>query len=139
MSIKNWKATLIYPIYLLGNGSNGMYLNPLQASLFAYPHLYSSAVNPASLHLHNNGGSAGGGQHQQQHLVAGSGTGAEGHHQHHSPALDEYGHEMSNPANPRGEPTDPTYLDSGDPEGQTGPIRGAYGSGRSEHGVWRPY
>ena len=87
-----------------------MYLNPLQASLFAYPHLYSSAVNPASLHLHNNGGSAGAGQHQQQHLVAGSGTGAEGHHQHHSPALDEYGHEMSNPTNPSGEPTEPTPI-----------------------------
>ena len=109
-----------------------MYLNQLQASLF-YPHLYSSAVNPAaaSLHLHNNG------QHtQQHHLVAGSGN--SDHHHQAQPALDEYGNDMNNPA-AAGAGARDDYLDPGDPEGQTGPIRGAYGSGRSEHGVWRPY
>ena len=105
-----------------------MYLNPLQASLF-YPHLYSSAVNPASLHLHNNG------QHNQgHHLVAGSGN--DGTHHHQTSSMDEYGNEM---AAGQTRTDDPSYLDPGDPEGQTGPIRGAYGSGRSEHGVWRPY
>ena len=108
-----------------------MYLNQLQASLF-YPHLYSSAVNPASLHLHGGGN----GQHQQHHLVAGSGGGgADHHHQAAPPAMDEY--DMSNATATAGGRDD--YLDPGDPEGQTGPIRGAYGSGRSEHGVWRPY
>jgi len=115
-----------------GTGSNGMYLNSLQASLF-YPHLYSS-VNPASLNLHNSNGTS---QHQQHHLV-----GSADHHQHNVsghqvPSMDEYGVAVSNDIadqNPREE----TYLDPGD-EGQTGPIRGGYGSGRSEHGVWRPY
>lgn len=107
--------------------SSGMYLNPLQASFF-YPHLYSSAagINASGIHLHGNSG-----QHHSLNPVAG---------EHHSP-LDEFGVPTSvqDGSISRGmEDTGYSHLDPGD-ESQTGPIRGAYGSGRSEHGVWRPY
>ena len=116
-----------------GTGSNGMYLNPLQASLF-YPHLYSS-VNPTSLNLHNNGTSSSQHHHhhhqqQQQHLGS-----SDHHHVSTHQGMDDYVVPDPNEINNQ-TPREETYLDPGN-EGQTGPIR--YGSGRSEHGVWRPY
>jgi hypothetical protein len=110
-----------------GNSSS-MYLNPLQASFF-YPHLYSSAagINASGIHLHGNAG-----QHHSLNTASG---------EHHS-SLDEFGvpnNGGQDAAIARGmEDAGYSHLDPGD-ESQTGPIRGAYGSGRSEHGVWRPY
>ena len=106
-----------------GNSSS-MYLNPLQASFF-YPHLYSSAA-ASGIHLHGSSG---------QHHSLSSATG-----EHHT-SLDEFGvpNNGQDGSIPRGmEDATYSHLDQGD-ESQTGPIRGAYGSGRSEHGVWRPY
>ena len=109
-----------------GNSSS-MYLNPLQASFF-YPHLYSSAagINASGIHLHGN---------TAQHHSLNSSTG-----EHHA-AIDEFGvpNNVQEGSIGRGlEDGAYSHLDPGD-ESQTGPIRGAYGSGRSEHGVWRPY